>query len=139
VLVLKNEHFVDFHSRNMAIFSTFLNFVMFGIGISGTMAKKITIFINPHMCSIFHAENNLSKLQLNFSHFIGRFWPFEGLPLFINSSQNKGLSLSSIALSFDGFGWISWHSIWFFRLLYSFHNFVFRLSNLFSLSTTDET
>jgi hypothetical protein len=43
---------------------------------------------------------------------------------FINSSQNVGLSPSCIALSFDRFGSISWHSIWvFFRLFYSFHNF----------------
>ena len=35
---------------------------------------------------------------------------------FINSSRNEGLSPSCIALSFDGFGSISWHSIWFFRL-----------------------
>jgi hypothetical protein len=33
---------------------------------------------------------------------------------FVNSSQNEGLSLSCIALSFDGFGSISWHSIRFF-------------------------
>jgi hypothetical protein len=44
---------------------------------------------------------------------------------FINSSQNEELSPSCIALSFDGFGSISWHSIWFFRLLYSVHNFFF--------------
>jgi hypothetical protein len=31
---------------------------------------------------------------------------------FINSTQNKGLSPSRIALSFDGFGSISWHSLW---------------------------
>jgi hypothetical protein len=41
----------------------------------------------------------------------------------INLSQNEGLSPSCIALSFDGFGSISWHSIWIFWLLYSFHNF----------------
>jgi hypothetical protein len=29
----------------------------------------------------------------------------------INLSQNEGLSPSYIALSFDGFGSISWHSI----------------------------
>jgi hypothetical protein len=28
VLVLKNKHFVDFHSRNMVIFSKFLDFMM---------------------------------------------------------------------------------------------------------------
>jgi hypothetical protein len=32
---------------------------------------------------------------------------------FVNSSQNKGLSPSGIALSFDGFGSISWHFVWF--------------------------
>jgi hypothetical protein len=31
----------------------------------------------------------------------------------MNSSQNKGLSPSRIALSFDGFDSISWHSLWF--------------------------
>jgi hypothetical protein len=45
---------------------------------------------------------------------------------FINSSQNEGLSPSCKTLSFDGFGSISWHSIWLFWLLYSFHNFFFR-------------
>ena len=29
---------------------------------------------------------------------------------FINSTRNEGLSPSCTALSFDGFGWISWHS-----------------------------
>jgi hypothetical protein len=42
---------------------------------------------------------------------------------FINSSQNEGLSPSHIALSFDGFGSISWHNIWLFRFFYSFHIF----------------
>jgi hypothetical protein len=56
---------------------------------------------------------------------------------FINSSQNEGLPPSCIALSYYGFGAISWHSIWmgfFSRLLYSFH-----ISNFFGLSTTEET
>jgi hypothetical protein len=35
---------------------------------------------------------------------------------FINSFRNEGLSPSCIDLSFDGFGSISWHSIWYFRL-----------------------
>jgi hypothetical protein len=39
-----------------------------------------------------------------------------------SSSQNEFLSPSCIALSFDGFGAISWQSI-FFRLLYSSHIF----------------
>jgi hypothetical protein len=29
---IKNKHFVDFHSRNMVIFSEFLDFVIFGTG-----------------------------------------------------------------------------------------------------------
>jgi hypothetical protein len=44
-----------------------------------------------------------------------------------------------IALFFDGFGSISWHSICFFRLLHSFHNFFFRISNFFDPSTTEES
>jgi hypothetical protein len=32
---------------------------------------------------------------------------------FVNSSQKEGLSPSGTALSFDGFGSISWHSVWF--------------------------
>jgi hypothetical protein len=48
---------------------------MFGtrdLGHNGKKKKKIiTISINHHICAIFHAENNLSKLQFNFAHFIG--------------------------------------------------------------------
>jgi hypothetical protein len=44
---------------------------------------------------------------------------------FMNSSQNEGSSPSCIALSFDGFGSMSWHSVWFSRLFYSFHNLFF--------------
>jgi hypothetical protein len=72
---IKNKHFIDFHSRNMVIFSKFLDFVMFGTGDLGHNAekfkkKKNIISINHHICPIFHAENNLSKLQFNFAHFI---------------------------------------------------------------------
>jgi hypothetical protein len=35
----------------------------------------------------------------------------------MNSSENEGLSPTCIALSFDGFGSISWHSVWFFGSL----------------------
>jgi hypothetical protein len=41
----------------------------------------------------------------------------------ISFQNDYVINPSYIALSFDGFGSISWHSIWFFRLLYSFHNF----------------
>jgi hypothetical protein len=40
--------------------------------------KKITISINHHICSIVHAENNLSKLKLNFAHFIGPILTLRG-------------------------------------------------------------
>jgi hypothetical protein len=51
-----------------------LDFVMFGtedLGHKGEKFKKFTIFIIHHIYPIFHAENNLSKLQFNFAHFIG--------------------------------------------------------------------
>jgi hypothetical protein len=32
--------------------------------------KIFIIVINYYICSIFHAENNLLKLQFNFTHFI---------------------------------------------------------------------
>jgi hypothetical protein len=89
VLVLKNKHFADFHSRNMVILTKFLDFVMFGtkdLGHNGVKLKKITISIN-HVCPIFHAENNLSKLQFNFAHFIGPILTLRGpAPLIV--SQN---------------------------------------------------
>jgi hypothetical protein len=58
---------------------------------------------------------------------------------FINSSQNKGLSPSGIALSFDGFGPISWHSFWFSSDGYFSFQIFFRISNFFDLSITEET
>jgi hypothetical protein len=56
----------EFHCRGMAIFTKFLNFVMFGtldLEPNGTF----TISINHHTCPISQAENNL----LNFVPFIG--------------------------------------------------------------------
>jgi hypothetical protein len=54
--IKKNQTFLNFHSRNMVIFSKFLDFVMFGtrdLRHNGTMAKKkITISINYHICPI---------------------------------------------------------------------------------------
>jgi hypothetical protein len=41
VLVLKNKHFVDFHSRNMVIFSKLLDFVMSGTGDLGHNGEKV--------------------------------------------------------------------------------------------------
>jgi hypothetical protein len=81
VLVLKNKHFVDFHSRNMVMLTKFFDFVMFGtrdLGHNGVNLKKITISISYHICPIFHAENNLSKLQFNFAHFIGPILTLRG-------------------------------------------------------------
>jgi hypothetical protein len=40
--------------------------------------KKITISINHYICPIFHVENNLSKLQFNFAHFIGPILTLRG-------------------------------------------------------------
>jgi hypothetical protein len=37
-----------------------------------------TIFINHHICPIFHAEDNLPKLQFNFAHFIGPILTLRG-------------------------------------------------------------
>jgi hypothetical protein len=34
--------------------------------------------INHHICPIFYAENNLSKLQFNFAHFIGPILTIRG-------------------------------------------------------------
>jgi hypothetical protein len=48
VLVLKNKHFVDFHSRNMVIFSKFLDFVMFGTGDLGHSGEKFKKFYHLH-------------------------------------------------------------------------------------------
>jgi hypothetical protein len=62
---------------------------------------------------------------------------------FINSSQNEGLFPPCLALSFNRFGSISWHSICFvfvFLALLQFSQFFSpRISNFFGLSTTDET
>ena len=57
---------------------------------------------------------------------------------FVNSSQNEGLSPSCIALSFDRFGSISWHSVWFLSDGSSSFHF-FRISNSFDLSITEKT
>jgi hypothetical protein len=40
--------------------------------------KKNTISINHYICPIFHVENNLSKLQFNFAHFIGPILTLRG-------------------------------------------------------------
>jgi hypothetical protein len=58
---------------------------------------------------------------------------------FINSSQNERLSPSCIALTFDGLGTISRHSICFlFRFFFTVFT-IFWISYFFGLSTTDET
>jgi hypothetical protein len=66
----------------MVIWIKFLDFVKFGtrnLGHNGEkFKKKITISINHHICPIFHAENNLSKLQFNFAHFIGPILTLRG-------------------------------------------------------------
>jgi hypothetical protein len=66
-------------------------------------------------------------------------WTVKKKGNFVNSSQHEGLSFSGIALSFDGFGSISCHSVWFSTDgSFSFHIF-FRISNFFDLSISEET
>jgi hypothetical protein len=54
---------------------------MFGTGVlwhNGEKFKKFTISINHHICPIVRAENNLSKLEFNFAHFIGPILTLRG-------------------------------------------------------------
>ena len=81
MLVLKNKHFVDFHSRNMAIFSKFLNFVIFGTGGLGQNGEKFKMFYHLHKPSLM--------LWLHDSYFSDRahlhtFWDQQEDPYFIN-------------------------------------------------------
>jgi hypothetical protein len=66
----------------MAILTKFVDFAMFGTRDLGhnvqNFLKRITISINHYICRIFHVENNLSKLQLNFVHFIGPILTLRG-------------------------------------------------------------
>jgi hypothetical protein len=76
----------------MVILTKFLDFVMFGtrdLGHNGVKFKKFTISINHHIhvCPIFHAENNLSKLQFNFAHFIGPILTLRGPTSFQNTKE----------------------------------------------------
>jgi hypothetical protein len=48
VLILKNKHFVDFHSKNILIFSKFLDFVMLGTGDIGQNGEKFKFFYHLH-------------------------------------------------------------------------------------------
>jgi hypothetical protein len=58
---------------------------------------------------------------------------------FVNSSQNKGLYPSEIGPSFDGFGSISWHAVWFSsNSSFIFHIFS-RISKFVDLSIAEET
>jgi hypothetical protein len=89
--VLKNKNFVNFNSRNMVIFTEFLDFVMFGtrdLGHNSDFFFKLPkISINHHNYAVFHAENNLSKLQLSFFHFhSGLILTLRG-PTSLNSGQ----------------------------------------------------
>jgi hypothetical protein len=62
--------------------------------------KKFTISINHHICPIFHAENNLSKLKFNFAHFIGPILTLRGPAPFV------------IKLSFVCYYRLSTHFLW---------------------------
>jgi hypothetical protein len=65
-------------------------------------------------------------------------WTVKKKVNFVNSSQNEGLSPSGIALSFDGFGSISWHS-GFHPTALSVFTFFPRISYFFDLSITEKT
>jgi hypothetical protein len=57
-------------------------------------SKYFTISINHHICPIFHAENNLSKLQFNFAHFIGPILTLRGpAPLYARLSSMLAYSV----------------------------------------------
>jgi hypothetical protein len=60
--------------RNMVLLTKFLDFVIFGTRDLMHNGEKLNKFYHLHKLSypIVHAENNLSKLQFNFDHFI---WP----------------------------------------------------------------
>jgi hypothetical protein len=66
----------------MVISTKFMDTVMFGtrdLGHNGEKFKKIYHLNKPsYICPIFHAENNLSKLEFNFAHFIGLILPLHG-------------------------------------------------------------
>jgi hypothetical protein len=64
-------------------------------------SKNFTISINHHICPIFHAEINLSKLKFNFAHFIGPILTLRGPALLVSSGMLKGLEpkLHDLALS----------------------------------------
>jgi hypothetical protein len=70
----------------MVIFSKFLDLVMFETKDLRHISAKLKIFIfliNYHTCPIFHAENNLSKLQFNFTHFIESILNLRGPTSFV--------------------------------------------------------
>jgi hypothetical protein len=65
-------------------------------------------------------------------------WTVKKKENFVNSSWNEGLSSPGVALSFDGFGSISGHSVSFSSDgSFSFHIFP-RISTFFDLNITEE-
>jgi hypothetical protein len=63
VLVLKNKHFVNFHSRNMVILTKFLDLVMFGTRDLGHNGEKLKKKYFLHKSSYMpYLSCNLSKL-----------------------------------------------------------------------------
>jgi hypothetical protein len=79
---IKNKQtFVNFYCINIVAFCKSLDFVMFetkNVMHTSAELKMLTTLINYHMCPIFHAENNLSKLQFNFTHSIGSILTLRG-------------------------------------------------------------
>ena len=72
----------------MVIFTKFLDFVIFGtkdLGHSSAKLKMLYHLDRHHRYPILHAENDLSKLHFNFTHFIGPILTLHGPTAFLNT------------------------------------------------------
>jgi hypothetical protein len=91
----------------MVILTKFLDFVMFGtkdLGHNGVKLKKNL----PSPQTIIYAENNLSKLQFNFAHFIGPILTLrEPTSLFVcfESHEQFFSYLATVIITYFKRGW----------------------------------
>jgi hypothetical protein len=105
----------EFHSRNMAILTKFLDFAMFGTrdpGHNGKKSKKFAMSINHYICSIFHVENNLSKLQFNFAHFVGPILTLCGPAPLFKYTLRWLTTLRFYFIVFKGISYEAWFHHW---------------------------
>jgi hypothetical protein len=102
----------------------------------GTVTKQITVvrggtaYTSVIVCIIWKMFSCLSSFSWYLYGFICTYLKYgyelncqEKKVHFINSSQNEGVSTSCIALSYDGFGSFSWHSILCIHLWFFFGSF----------------